>query len=229
MDDGPVPKLSELLRHPDDLDKIPALKLEFSRKKGAVDGQLRNGLREQLETTQSGMTGLSDGQKTVQLIKEEMMKIDRLCSESQNMIKDFASINLVSQAHRNFVAVETMRRDLETFNDRLTVAEEKSDQRVLALQEALKDHEEMAARFQSITDGAKKARGYKDKFLQAIKLGAEQQLEQSREEFLDDASKLEGIMKWYFNDLNAVRVGMTPLMPKKWKIGKTSCTTSSSA
>jgi hypothetical protein len=317
MDDGPVPKLSELLRHPDDLDKIPALKLEFSRKKGAVDGHLRNGLREQLETTQSGMTGLSDGQKSVQLIKEEMMKIDRLCSESQTMIKDFASINLVSQAHRNFVAVETMRRNLETFNDRLTMvenmlrqddedqenmpnllpchyeltqlrnirddameqiqraqdaglestledyfarlddtidwfddhvgllamnlinlvvndnnglvvrfavvmeAEEKSDQRVTALQEALKDHEELASRFQSITDGAKKVRGYKEKFLEAIRVSAKDQFEQARDEFLDDASQLEQIMKWYFNDLNAVRVGMSPLMPKRWKIGKT--------
>ncbi|QPH09795.1 hypothetical protein C2857_000793 [Epichloe festucae Fl1] len=317
MDDGPVPKLSELLKHPDDLDKIPALKQECARKKAIVDGQLRNGLREQLETTQSGMTGLSDGQKTVQLIKEEMMKIDRLCSESQTMIKDFASINLVSQAHRNFVAVETMRRDLETFDGRLTLvekmlreddqdqenmpnllpchyeltrlrnirddameqiqragdpglestledyfarlddtidwfdehvgllamnlinlvvndnnglvvrfavvmeAEEKSDERVMALQEALKDHEEMAARFQSITNGARKARGYKDKFLQAIRLSAEQQFEASRDEFLDDATKLEKTMKWYFNDLNAVRVGMSPLTPKKWRIGKT--------
>ena len=317
MDDAPAPKLSELLRHPDDLDKIPALKLEFTRKKGAVDGQLRNGLREQLETTQSGMTGLSDGQKTVQMIKDEMMSIDRLCSESQTMIKDFASINLVSQAHRNFGAVEAMRRNLETFNDRLTVvegmlrqddddkenmpnllpchyeltqlrnirddameqiqraddpslestledyfarlddtidwfdehvgilamnlinlvvndnnglvvrfavvmeAEERSDQRVAALQEALKDHEEMAVRFQSITDGAKKVRGYKDKFMQAIKLSAEQQFDQAREEFLDDATQLEKIMKWYFNDLNAVKIGMTPLMPKKWRIAKT--------
>lgn len=317
MDDGPVPKLSELLKHADDLDKMAALKQECARKKAMVDGQLRNGLREQLETTQSGMTGLSDGQKTVQLIKEEMMKIDRLCSESQTMIKDFASINLVSQAHRNFVAVETMRRDLETFDGRLTLvekmlreddqdqenmpnllpchyeltrlrnirddameqiqragdpglestledyfarlddtidwfdehvgllamnlinlvvndnnglvvrfavvmeAEEKSDERVVALQEALKDHEEMAARFQSITNGARKTRGYKDKFLQAIRLSAEQQFEASREEFLDDATKLDKAMKWYFNDLNAVRVGMTPLTPKKWRIGKT--------
>ncbi|UNI19975.1 SNARE-binding exocyst subunit S6 [Purpureocillium takamizusanense] len=317
MDDAPAPKLSELLRHPDDLDKIPALKLEFTRKKGAVDGQLRNGLREQLETTQSGMTGLSDGQKTVQMIKDEMMSIDRLCSESQTMIKDFASINLVSQAHRNFGAVEAMRRNLETFNERLTVvegmlrqddddrenmpnllpchyeltqlrnirddameqiqraddpslestledyfarlddtidwfdehvgilamnlinlvvndnnglvvrfavvmeAEERSDQRVAALQEALKDHEEMAVRFQSITDGAKKVRGYKDKFLQAIRLSAEQQFDQARDEFLDDATQLEKIMKWYFNDLNAVKIGMTPLMPKKWRIAKT--------
>ncbi|KAF4468689.1 exocyst complex component sec6 [Fusarium albosuccineum] len=317
MDDTPVPKLAELLRHPEDLDKIPALKLEFSRKKGAVDGQLRSGLREQLETTQSGMTGLTDGQKTVQMIKEEMMKIDKLCSESQNMIKDFASINLVSQAHRNFGAVETMRRNLETFNDRLSgveamlreddedgdnmpnllpchyeltqlrnirddameqiqraedpslestlvdyfarlddtidwfdehvgiialnlinlvvqdnnglvvrfavvmEAEEKSDQRVLALQEALKDHKEMATRFQSITDGAKKVRGYKDKFIQAIRLSAEQQFDGAKEEFLDDPSKLEKIMKWYFNDLNVVKVGMSHLMPKKWHIVKT--------
>lgn len=317
MDEAPAPKLSELLRHPDDLDKIPALKMEFSRKKGAIDGQLRSGLREQLETTQSGMTGLSDGQKTVQMIKDEMMRIDKLCSESQNMIKDFASINIVSQAHRNFGAVETMRRNLETFNERLTVvesmlreddedkenmpnllpchyeltqlrnirddameqiqraedpslestlvdyfarlddtidwfdehvgllalnlinlvlndnnglvvrfavvmeAEEKSDQRVLALQEALKDHKEMATRFQSITDGAKKVRGYKEKFLEAIKLSADQQFDQSKEDFLDDPEKLEKIMKWYFNDLNAVKIGMTPLMPRKWKISKT--------
>lgn len=316
MDDTLVPKLSELLRHPEDLDKIPALKLEFSRKKGAVDGQLRSGLREQLELTQSGMTGLTDGQKTVQMIKDEMIKIDRLCSESQNLIKDFASINMVSQAHRNFGAVETMRKNLETFNERVTLvenmlreddedkenmpnllpchyeltqlrnirddameqiqraedpglqstledyfsrlddtidwfdehvgilalnlinlvvndnnglvvrfavvmeAEEKSDQRVLALQDALKDHKEMAVRFQSITGGAKKVRGYKDKFIEAIRLSAEPQFDQAREEFLDDPKKLEKIMKWYFNDLNAVKIGMTPLMPKKWRIGK---------
>lgn len=315
--DAPQVKLSELLRIPDDLDKIAALKAEFSRKKGAVDAQLRSGLKEQLETTQSGMTGLSEGQKAVQQIKEEMMKIDKLCAESQNMIKDFKTINIVSQAHRNFGAVEEMRKNLETFNDRLAgvenmlredeadqenmpnllpihyeltqlrnirddaieqiqrtgeqdsqstleeyferldaaiewfdehvgliatslinlvtsennglivrfaiiiEVEDKSDQRVLALQEALKDHKEMATRFQSITDGAKKVRGYKDKFLEAVKIYAQAQFESSREEFLDEPEKLEKIMKWYFNDLNAVRIGMVPLMPKKFKIFKT--------
>ncbi|KKY31789.1 putative exocyst complex component sec6 [Diaporthe ampelina] len=314
--DAPQVKLSDLLRIPDDLDKITAMKQEFTRKKGAVDSQLRSGLREQLETTQSGMTGLTEGQKAVQQIKEEMMKIDKLCSESQNMIKDFATINIVSQAHRNFGAVEAMRKNLETFNDRVAgvenmlradeedqenmpnllpihyeltqlrnirddaieqiqrsgeqdlqstledyfqrldeaigwfdehvdliatslinlvtaennglivrfavviEAEEKSDQRVLALQEALKDHKEMATRFQSITDGAKTVRGYKDRFMQAVKTYADAQFTQSREEFLDDPTKLEKIMKWYFNDLNAVRIGMVPLMPKKWKIFK---------
>ena len=316
MDVPPV-KLSELLRHPDDLDKIVALKQEFARKKAAVDSQLRSGLRDQLETAQAGMSGLSDGQKTVQAVKEEMMKIDKISSESQNMIKDFATINLVSQAHRNFSAVETMRKNIETFNDRLDLiesmlkeddadpenmpnllpvhyeltqlrnirddaieqisrgddpsfqstleeyfnrldgaidwfdehvgliamslislvtsennglvtrfalvieAEEKSDQRVLALQEALKDHKEIATRFQSITDGAKTVRGYKEKFLQAIKAFCDAQFAESKQEFLEDPSKLEKQLKWYFNDLNAVRLGMVALMPKKWKIFQT--------
>ncbi|EAQ86831.1 hypothetical protein CHGG_08084 [Chaetomium globosum CBS 148.51] len=316
MDVPPV-KLSELLRHPDDLDKIAGLKAEFARKKAAVDSQLRGGLREQLETTQAGMNGLTDGQKTVQQIKDEMIKIDKICSESQNMITDFATINLVSQAHRNFGAVETMRRNLETFNERLSgiqemlrqddedaenmpnllavhyeltqlrnirddaieqiqraddpglqstledyferldqaiewfdehisliarslinlviadntslvvrfaliiEAEEKSDQRVLALQEALKDHKEMATRFQSITDGAKTVRGYKDKFLECIRKIGEGQFEASREEFMDDPEVLEKSLRWYFNDLNTVRLGMVQLMPKKWKMFKT--------
>ncbi len=315
--DAPPVKLTELLRHPDDLDKIGSLKLEFARKKAAVDSQLRAGLRDQIETTQSGMTGLVDGQKIVQQIKEEMMQIDKLCSESQNMIKDFATINQVSQAHRNFGAVETMRRNLETFNERLSAvdamlrvddedpenmpnllpihyeltqlrnirddameqitraddaslqstledyferldgavdwfdehvglvatslialvtaennnlvvrfalvieAEEKSDQRVQALQDAMRDHKEIASRFQGITDGAKTVRGYKDKFLQAIAAYAEAQFAQTRAAFLEDPSRLEKALRWYFNDLNAVRLGMAPLMPKKWHIMRT--------
>ncbi|KAJ8062677.1 hypothetical protein OCU04_009199 [Sclerotinia nivalis] len=310
-------KLSDLLHHPDDLDKIPALKLEYTRKKSAVDSQLRSGLKEQLEVTQAGMHGITDGQRTVQLIKDEMMKIDKLCAEAQNMIKDFPNINLVSQTHRNFTAVETMRRNLVDFNERLTrveglleeddrdednmgnllaihyeltqlrnirddameqilraddpglqgtledyfarlddtidwfdehigkvamnlievvvqgnsslvvrlavviEAEEKSDKRVMALQEALKDHKEMAARFKSITDGAKSTRGYKEKFLMAIKLKAEGDIEGTKQAFLEDPTKLEKGLRWFFNDLNAVKQGMVPLMPKKWKILKT--------
>lgn len=316
MDSSTV-RLAELLRHPEDLDKIPALILEFTRKKAAVDSQLRIGLKEQLEITQAGMSGISDGQRTVQLIKEEMMKIDKLCAEAQNMIQDFPNINLVSQTHRNFSAVETMRYNLDTFNDRLSSveallqeddadpenmpnllsihyeltqlrnirddameqiqrakdgslentlenyfskldetidwfdehvgsvalnlikylisgnngmvvrlaviieAEEKSDKRVKALQEALKDHKEMAARFKSITDGAKEIRGYKEKFLEAIRLNAEGQLVGTREAFIEDPAKLAKSLKWYFNDLNAVKQGMVPLMPKKWRIFQT--------
>ena len=112
-------KLAELLRHPDDLDKISALKAEFSRKKNAIDSQLRLGLQEQLSITQTGLGSITNGQRTIEEIKAEMQKIDKLCAEAQNMINDFPHINLVAQTHRNFSLVEDMKNIIETFVMRL--------------------------------------------------------------------------------------------------------------
>src|ERR1700753_4285583 len=67
--DAVTVKLSELLKHPDDLDKISALKAEFTRKKAGVDGQLRLALQEQLSTTQSGVTSVGDGVSAVDTLK----------------------------------------------------------------------------------------------------------------------------------------------------------------
>ena len=310
-------KLAELLRHPEDLDKIPALKAEFIRKKAAIDGQLKVGLKEQLEVTQSGMGSITESQRTVNQIKEEMMKIDKLCAESQNMIRDFPNINVVSQIHRNFLQVETMKNNVDTFNERLkdleiqllederdlenqpnllTVhhgltqlrdirddamdqikkasdsslegtlqdyfvkldqvveifdehvgsvcinliplvqsdnksmvvrialiieEEEKNDLKVKAMLDAHKEYKELASRFKSIKAGPKQQRGYKEKFLKAIEYYAQAQFDASEETFLDDPDRLEKSLKWYFNDLNTVKLGMVGLMPKKWKIFKT--------
>ncbi|KAJ9665562.1 SNARE-binding exocyst subunit S6 [Coniosporium apollinis] len=328
--------LTELLRHPEDLDKLQALKAEFTRRKAAVDAQLRHGLQSQLAITSAGMTSLSDGQRTVNQIKDEMMKIDKLCAEAQNMIRDFPNINRVSQIHRNFEAVLRMKGDIEGFEERLgelegllrlddeemgedrmgdqpnllavhygltqlrdvrdaamgqvksaggrdgeealelinnlrletgrtlqdyfgkldeviewfdehvgeactrlidhvvkgnhglvvrlalvIEEEEKSDKKVQALQDAQKEFKDLASRFKSIAAGPKERRGYKEKFLKAIEASAAVQIELSNERFLDDPEKLEKSVRWYFNDLNTVKVGMVSLMPRKWKIFKT--------
>ncbi|KAF2154014.1 exocyst complex component Sec6 [Myriangium duriaei CBS 260.36] len=320
-------RLAELLRSPDDLDKIASLRAEFTRKKAAVDDQLRLGLKEQLEITQSGMTSIADGQRTVNLIKDEMMKIDRLCAEAQNMIKDFPFVDKIAQTHRNFAQVEQMKthvdsfaqqldeletllreddQDMETqsnllaihygvtklrdvrdqaedqikgsedssrelvqnlqletgvtlqdhfnrldevvdwFDDHVGQAcmnliplvqsgnnglivrlaiiveeEEKKDKQVKALQDAQKDFKDLASRFKSMNSGQKELRGYKEKFLKAIELNAENQFDTASQAFLDDPDKLEKSVRWYFNDLNTVKLGMTNLMPRKWKIFKT--------
>ncbi|ORY11662.1 exocyst complex component Sec6-domain-containing protein [Clohesyomyces aquaticus] len=322
-------RLAELLRHPEDLEKIPALKAEFTRKKTAIDGQLRHGLKDQLEVTQAGMTSITDGQRTVNLIKEEMMKIDKLCAEAQNMIHDFPHINLVAQTHRNFEQVEKMKKDIDSFQDRLerlemllgeddqdpanqpnllqihyeltqlreireeamdqiersedastelienlrldtgaTVQdyftrlddiiewfdnhvgeacinlielvqagnegmvvrlalvveeEERTDKKVKALQDAQREYKDLASRLKSIATGPKQLRGYKDKFLASIKFVCQAKLEQVNETFLEDPGKLEKSLKWYFNNLNTVKLGMQTLMPKKWKIFRTYC------
>ena len=315
--DGVMLKLAELLRHPDDLDKIPALKAEFTRKKAAVDAHLKDGLREQLSVTQAGMNSISEGQRSVHLIKEEMMKIDKLCAEAQSMIRDFPNINLVARTHRNFSQVEAMRSDLDTFNQRITAVEqllqqddadlenmpnllpvhyelsqlrsirdeamdqikrasdaslqgtleeffarlddtvswfdehigliclnmisivqngntglvvrlaviieeeEKYDKRVKALQEAQKEYKDLATRLQSITAGPKELRGYKEKFLEGIRAHAQEQFEPAIQQFLEAPDKLEKSMRWFFNELNTVKLGMANLMPKKWRIFRT--------
>ena len=315
--DGVVVQLAELLRHPEDLDKIPFLKSEFVRKKAAIDGQLKLGLKEQLEVTQSGMNAVGDGQRTVNQIKEELMKIDKLCAESQNMIKDFPNINLVSQVHRNFTQVETMKANIESFDGRLDELarllgeddndlenqpnllnihysltqlrdirddaidqikraldtslentlqnhferlddvvnwfdehigqacmnliplvqagnqsmvvrlavvideEEKADKKVRTLQDAQREYKDLASRFKSMNSSARQLRGYKEKFLKAIELYAQQQFDSVDSKFLEEPDKLAKNMSWYFNDLFAVKKGMVDLMPKKWKIFKT--------
>ena len=111
--------LADLLKNPDDLDRLPTLKADLSRKKSALDAQLKTSLTAQLHTTQNGMASLTDGQKTVQAIKEEMMKIDRLCSEAQGMIKDFPEIERLGLMQRNFAAVEAMKANIDGFAGRL--------------------------------------------------------------------------------------------------------------
>ncbi len=315
--EGLTVQLAELLRHPEDLDKIPFLKSEFIRKKAAVDGQLKVGLREQLEITQSGMNSIGDGQRTVNQIKEELMKIDKLCAESQNMIRDFPNINLVSQVHRNFSQIETMKANIESFDSRLDELarlltdddqdlknqpnllnvhygltqlrdirddamdqikkasdtslentlqnhfdrledviswfdehigiacmnliplvqddnqsmvvrlavvieeEEKADKKIKALQDAQREFKDLTNRFKSMNSSSRQLRGYKEKFLKAIEMSAQQSFDTTETKFLEDPDKLDKHMKWYFNELFTVKKGMVGLMPKKWRIFKT--------
>lgn len=114
-----VVSLSELLKHPDDLIKIAALKADFTRKKAAVDAQLKLGLAKQLQLTQQGMSSLHNGQATITAVKAEMAKIDRLGAEAKGLIERFPEINAVAQAHRNFTAVESMQESIEHFESKL--------------------------------------------------------------------------------------------------------------
>jgi len=318
MSDGDTPaKLAELLRHPDDLFKVAALKADYIRKKTAIDSQLKLGLNEQLQVTKSGMNSLHDAQRLTNLIKDEMMKIDRLCAEAQTMIRNFPEINAVAQTHRNFAQVDELKKNIENFDEkidelnnmiaedeedlsnqpnlikihyglsqlrnirdeamdqvtraddhslegsleehfqrlddaidgfdshvgtacmnliplvqqgntslivRLAIVieeEEKFDTRIKELQAAQQEYKGLASRFQSLNTGPKQLRGYKDKFLEAIKLHAQEQIDGSDRAFTEDPDKLEKSVRWYFNDLNTVKLGMVNLMPKKWRIFKT--------
>jgi exocyst complex component 3 len=321
-------KLAELLKNPDDLDKLPSLRSEFTRKKAAIDAQLKVGLKDQLEITQNGMSSITEGQKIVNAIKDEMMKIDKLCAEAQGMIRDFPEINRMSVMQRNFAAVESMKDSIGGFGARLmeleellsedheelssqpnllaihgglsqlrdvrdqameqvkgadgengqelienlpidgdstlqdhfkrlddmvewfdehvgqaclnliplvlegqlslivrlalvVEEEEKKDKQVKALQDAQREFQDVASRFKALNVGQRELRGYKKKFLQAIEFSANDQFIQLAQDFQEEPDLLEKSCKWYFNELNTVKLGMQDLMPKKWKIFKT--------
>lgn len=317
--DGTVamPRLEDLLRHPEDLDKINNLKAEYLRKKTAVDSRLREGLRDQLEAVQRSIATLTEGQRQVFKTRDELQGIDKLCAESQDSVEDFAQIDQLARIQRHFDATLMMKKGLENFGAdlqevedllrdddddpenqpnllrahmqisrlrdfrdeamdqihkagdnsseetlaeyfqgldsvidwfdehlgtacmnliplvqednksmvvRLAVVvmnEEKNDDTVRALQEAQKDHKDLATRFKSMHIGPKTVRGYKEKLMQAIKLYAETQFDTTKEKFLGDPDQLEKSFRWYFNDLFTVQQGMQNLVPKKWKIYKT--------
>ncbi|ODM23207.1 hypothetical protein SI65_00796 [Aspergillus cristatus] len=312
-----MPRLDDILRHPEDLDKITGLKAEYSRKKAAVDAHLREGLRDQLETVQRSINALTEGQRQVVKTKDELQGIDKLCAESQTSVEDFSQIDKLAKVQRHFEATLMIKKGLENFSadlaeienllteddddlenqpnmlrahmqisrlrdfrdeamdqirkagdpsneetlidyfqgldsviewfdDHLGTAcmnliplvqsdnnsmvvrlavvvanEEKNDETVRALQEAQKDHKDLANRFKSMNIGPKTVRGYKEKFIQAIEFYAQTQFESTKEGFLDDPENLEKSFRWYFNDLFTVKQGMQQLMPKKWKIYQT--------
>jgi exocyst complex component 3 len=312
-----MPRIQDVLRTPEDLEKITSLKAEINRKKGDVDARLREGLKEHLDNTQNGMSTLSEGQKLVGQIKEEMKSIHDLCEQAQAIRKNFPQLDYLARVHRNFEATRAMQAGLDTFEKdcslvqrlleedeadlenqpnlleahmRLTrlrdfrdegldqirrgkdasleqtlldwfqqldniieifddhigqvclnlielvqrdnngiivrlaiviASEEKNDDRVRALQDAQKDHQDLVSKFTSFTIGPKTIRGYKEKFLQAIEAVAQAKFEETRQEFQADPDKLDKHTKWYFNDLFVSRQGMQNLFPKKWKIYNT--------
>ncbi|BDD58278.1 SNARE-binding exocyst subunit S6 [Monascus purpureus] len=308
-----MPRLEDILRHPEDLDKIPVLKAEYTRKKAAVDSQLREGLRDQLERVQRSINTLTEGQRQVSKTKDELQGIDKLCAESQASVDDFSQIDKLAHVQRNFEATLMMKESLEKFSEdlaeveellkaddedlenqpnllrvhmqisrlrdfrdeamdqirkadassqttledyfqgldsvidwfddhlgtacmnliplvqsdnksmvvRLAVVvmnEEKNDDTVRALQEAQKDHRDLANRFKSMNVGPKTVRGYKEKFMMAIELYAQTQFDATKDEFLGDPDTLDKTLRWFFDDLFTVKQGMQSLMPKKWKI-----------
>jgi exocyst complex component 3 len=108
--------MQDVLRTPEDLEKIATLKADINRKKGDVDSRLKEGLQEHLDTTQNGMSTLSEGQKLVGQIRDEMKSIYDLCEQAQAIRKNFPQLDYMAKVHRNFEATRTMQAGLQSFS-----------------------------------------------------------------------------------------------------------------
>ncbi|KAI8985957.1 exocyst complex component Sec6-domain-containing protein [Pilobolus umbonatus] len=118
-------KLSELLKHPDDLNsKVGPLTRKLTKEKASIDAQLNTGVQSQLDHVQEGLETLTISSRNISRMKENMRSIDKLCYDAQSMIADFPRINMISQVHQNFVATQAKVEAFQELYQQLSDIEE---------------------------------------------------------------------------------------------------------
>ena len=196
-----VPRVGDLLRTADDLEKIPALKAEFMRKKADIDTRLKDGLKEQLESTQSGMNTLSEGQKLVGQIRDEMKSIHDLCEQAQAIRKDFPQIDFLAKVHRNFEATRAMQTGLASFQDDLAEVER-------LLQDDEKDLENQPNLLEAHMK-LTKLRDFRDESIDQIAKSKDTSLESTLQEW---AEGLDPVIDMFDDHIGTICMNLIPLV-----------------
>lgn len=87
--------VGEYLQSPDDLVKVAAFRKKLEKEKASIDARLKSGVKEQLDATREGLKKLLSTRNHVQVLKEEMHTVDRMCSDPQNVVSTFDQISRV--------------------------------------------------------------------------------------------------------------------------------------
>ncbi|OJD17393.1 hypothetical protein AJ78_02523 [Emergomyces pasteurianus Ep9510] len=206
-DDGNVdggvamPRLEDILRHPEDLDKIPALKSEYVRKKAAVDAQLRDGLKDQLETVQRSINQLAEGQRHVLKTRDELQGIDKLCAESQGTVGDFSHIDKLARIQRNFEATIMMKKGLESFHAELADIE-----RLLREDDQdLENQPNLLSAHMAIS----RLRDFRDEAMDQIRRAQDSSNETTLVEWFQG---LDSVIEWFDDHLGTAIMNLIPLV-----------------
>ncbi|KKZ61774.1 hypothetical protein EMCG_03722 [[Emmonsia] crescens] len=196
-----MPRLEDLLRHPEDLDKIPALKAEYSRKKTEVDAQLREGLRDQLETVQRSISQLTEGQRHVLKTRDELQGIDKLCAESQGTVGDFSQIDKLARIQRNFEATIMMKKGLEGFHTDLAEVE-----RLLREDDQdLENQPNLLSAHMAIS----RLRDFRDEAMDQIRKAQDSSSETTLVEWFQG---LDSVIEWFDDHLGTAIMNLIPLV-----------------
>ncbi|GBF61816.1 exocyst complex component [Trichophyton mentagrophytes] len=196
-----VPRLEDLLRHPEDLEKISVLKAEYTRKKENVDSQLREGLRDQLELVQRSLADLAEGRRQIMDAKMGPQGIDRLWAESQSALGDFAQIDKLAKIQRNFEAVLFMKKGLETFHADVAEVER-------MLREDDMDMENQP-NLLSIHMALSRLRDFRDEAMDQIRRAKDKSSEATLTELFEG---LDPAIEWFDDHLGTACMNIIPLI-----------------
>lgn len=87
--------VGEYLQSPDDLSKISTFRKKLEKEKASIDVRLRNGVREQLQATRDGLRKLFGTRDNVQIVKDEMLAIEKACNDPHIDVPTFDQISRV--------------------------------------------------------------------------------------------------------------------------------------
>lgn len=93
--DAKVAIISAMLKHPDDLSTLIALRQKLIREKTIVDQQLKIGVQNQMEETKEALDILGTTKEQVLGVRSNMKNIDSLCKDAQGLITDYSRIRKV--------------------------------------------------------------------------------------------------------------------------------------
>ncbi|KAG5358082.1 Exocyst complex component sec6 [Yarrowia sp. B02] len=114
-----VARVAELLKRSDDLDKVELITQRLQREKAAIDVQLKAEVKSHIDSTGGAVIKLADSKRIMGEIKGELVKIDKLCSESQLSVRDFEKINRLANIHRNFIRTQEFADDMKSLHGRI--------------------------------------------------------------------------------------------------------------
>ncbi|KAF9926246.1 SNARE-binding exocyst subunit S6 [Linnemannia zychae] len=117
--DPKVAVISAMLKHPDDLSNLAAIRQKLIREKAIVDQQLKIGIQNQMEEAKEALDILGTTKEQVLGIRSNMKNIDSLCKDAQGLIKDYPRIRKISQTHQNFVATQTLVNNFQELHQDL--------------------------------------------------------------------------------------------------------------
>ncbi|CAH7678698.1 exocyst complex component Sec6-domain-containing protein [Phakopsora pachyrhizi] len=104
--------VSELLKSPDDLNKLSQIRKRLQKEQLSIDSKLRIGSKAQLDSTREALSALRESKNQIGIIKEDMIAIEKACEDPKVWVEGFGKIASVSRIHRNFEATAKMVEQL---------------------------------------------------------------------------------------------------------------------
>lgn len=135
-----VREVAKLLPLPELLQSISSIKADYIARQQANDAQLSTMVVEQVEQAQAGLESLSLSEKTINLLRENFVSIEKLCQECQTLIENHDQIKLLSNARNN---LNTTLKDVEGM---MSISVEASEAR-----DSLSDDKELINSYERLT------------------------------------------------------------------------------